>query len=105
MQFGKRSQSSFELVLKPVKRLSTIFIPVPLRAPDRRQNEARFPFPSAVGEPVAARGISNSAQESSPGRVTTGRGLPTDATMIGIDPRDQHAALEEDEDFDVLMHC
>jgi len=28
--------------------------------------------------------------------------LPTDATMIGIDPLEQRAALEED--FEVLMH-
>jgi len=39
------------------------------------------------------------------GRVMMGVGpgaLPTDATMIGIDPLDQRAALEED--FEVLMH-
>lgn len=39
------------------------------------------------------------------GRVMMGVGpgaLPTDAAMIGIDPGDQRAALEED--FDVLMH-
>jgi len=39
------------------------------------------------------------------GRVMMGVGpgaLPTDAAMLGIDPRDQRAALEED--FDVLMH-
>ena len=39
------------------------------------------------------------------GRVMMGVGpgaLPTDAAMIGIDPLDQRAALEED--FDVLMH-
>ncbi len=39
------------------------------------------------------------------GRVMMGVGpgaLPTDATMIGIDPLDQRAALEED--FAVLMH-
>ena len=39
------------------------------------------------------------------GRVMLGLGpgaLPTDATMIGIDPRDQRAALEQD--TDVIMH-
>ena len=39
------------------------------------------------------------------GRAMMGVGpgaLPTDATMIGIDPLEQRAALEED--FEVLMH-